>query len=509
MSDAGSARSTALLENAFLLTGDAIVFLDRDGFFDCNPAALRMFEVEDRAEFLRKHPVDLSPEFQPDGRSSLDAVDDRIAQAYEKGHVVFEWTHKRADGSQFPVEVMLAAVDLDGRQALSATVRDLTERKRVESELARQREALHQSEKMSALGSLLAGVAHELNNPLAVVVTQAVLLRESTTDPRTITRAEKIETAADRCARIVKSFLAIARQRPPTRAPVKLDDVVDAALDLTAYGLRSSGIAVSVDLPADLPGVLGDPDQLGQLAMNLIVNAQQALQKKEAPRRLRISATAGEGRVRLAFSDNGPGVPAAIRSRIYDPFFTTKPPGGGTGIGLSLCRSVAIAHQGTLSYEDSPEGGATFVVELPAAGRAESPDEGEAAVLRTAQGGSVLIVDDEPEIVEGLREIVAPMVARVDTATTGVEALHRVDAFDYDLMISDLRMPELDGPGLHAALMGRGRGAPGRIIFVTGDALDGEVRRFLAETGMPVIEKPFTPAEVRRAVSDALASLTA
>jgi CheY-like chemotaxis protein len=208
----------------------------------------------------------------------------------------------------------------------------------------------------------------------------------------------------------------------------------------------------------------------------------------------------------LTFADNGPGVPDAIKSRIYDPFFTTKPVGAGTGIGLSLCQSIVGQHEGSLTLQDTPGGGATFVLMLPRAakGAATPPD-----VVDTSLGpglASILIVDDEPDIVESLREVVAPLSARVDTAATGTEALRLIQACRYDVILSDLRMPDLDGPGLHAALAERGDGQQNRIVFMTGDVLDGRISRFLDETGLPVLEKPFTPSDARRLVAEALAA---
>jgi len=217
------------------------------------------------------------------------------------------------------------------------------------AELQRQREALLQAEKMAAFGSLLAGVAHELNNPLSIVLAGALLLQEEAEEaaaPGLARGAERIRVAAERCARVVRSFLAMARQQEARRRPVVVAAMVDAALELLAYGLRSDGIEVAREIPADLPAVLGDPDQLHQILANLITNARQALEDNPGPRRLRIAARVAGGAVEVSVADNGPGVPAEIRARIFDPFFTTKPAGVGTGIGLAVSRGIAEAHGG-------------------------------------------------------------------------------------------------------------------------------------------------------------------
>lgn len=496
-------RFAAFLEGAFARSGDAIFFLDHDGFIDCNDAALRLFGYDDKAELLKLHPGDLAPEYQPDGRPSFSAANAEMDIAYSKGHALVEWQHKRKNGSLFYTDVMLVGFTLDGRQALTATIRDVTRRKQAEEEVVRQREALYQTEKLAALGSLLAGIAHELNNPLAVVVTQAGLLRETSSDPRSVERAEKIEAAADRCARVVRSFLAMARQRPPSRVPVDIRKVVTGALDLTIYALRSDGIDVRTDIPDDIPPIVGDGDQLGQLALNLIVNAQQALRSRSRARSLSVVARRRDHSIQLFFSDNGPGVTEGIRSRIYDPFFTTKPVGEGTGIGLSICQSIVRQHGGTLAYEETPGGGATFAVTLPSGDPARGVLPTSSKPEQPFWGGRVLLVDDEPEILAVLREIVSPLVDRVDVAENGRKALELIGANRYDLVVSDLRMPEIDGPGLYAALTGHPQ-APGRIAFITGDALDAELQAFLDRTGVPLLEKPFTPSEVRKLLASNL-----
>src|SRR5262249_18256595 len=214
---------------------------------------------------------------------------------------------------------------------------------------------------------LLAGVAHELNNPLTVVTGQIVLLQQTTKDPIVARRAERIRNATDRCARIVRTFLAMARHRQPEPKPVRLGGTGEAALDLLAFQLRSANVGVELKLAADVPMVTVDADQMHQVVTNLIVNAQHALGAVSGQRILRISTwyDSVTERACLSVADNGPGVPAEIRTRIFDPFYTTKPSGEGTGIGLALCSSIVRSYGGRISVSDTPRGGAAFPIELP------------------------------------------------------------------------------------------------------------------------------------------------
>jgi PAS domain S-box-containing protein len=387
---------------------------------------------------------------------------------------------------------------------------DVTDRKRAEAEVARQRDALHQSEKLTALGSLLAGVAHELNNPLSVVVGQAMLLEETAIDPKVVGRSETIRRAAERCSRIVRTFLTLVRQRQPEQSLVDLNMTIAMATELLAYQLRISDIELKLDLAADLPEVLADSDQLHQVVTNLIVNAEQALAEAGRPRRLGVSTRADQGRrmVVLAVADNGPGIGADIRPRIFEPFFTTKPPGQGTGIGLAMCRNVVSAHRGTLWLENTPGGGATFVVELPLpSGEAPAKPAPAAAAMPGPSPARyrVLVVDDEAEIAQTLAEILKAAGHEVDTAGNGEQALDQLDRETFDVILSDLRMPVLDGPGLFAALRERHPALVDRIAFITGDTLSARLGKFLADTGVLCIEKPFTPDDVRYLLAQVMA----
>src|SRR4051794_17527149 len=308
----------------------------------------------------------------------------------------FEWTNR-------------ALFDPDGLVVGYQCVgRDITERRVAEAEIARQREALHQQEKLSALGSLLAGVAHELNNPLAVVVGRAIMLEEEVTDPGFADSVGRLRVAAERCASIVKTFLVMARQRPHERRQVAVDAVLNSALDLVAYGLRTAGIEVvrKSATPSSKLEVLADEDQLHQVFLNLLVNAQQALLQEPPPRRITLS-TSGEGTsVEIAVADNGPGIPAAIHARIFEPFFTTKPQGTGTGVGLSICHAIIVAHGGTIEADAIGERGARFTIRPPLA---PPPPMAETATTATpaapAPPARILVVDDEPEILAMVGEI--------------------------------------------------------------------------------------------------------
>ena len=412
---------------------------------------------------------------------------------------------RRADGSEFWAAFTSRLITFEGQNAVVTALVDLTEPKRVEAELARQRQILHQNEKMSALGSLLAGVAHELNNPLSVVVGHASLLEDFVADLAIRERAVKIRTAADRCARIVRTFLAMARSKPRQRTAVQLNDTIGEALEIVAYGLRTADIEIVRALAPDLPAVAADGDQLHQVFANLFVNAQQALQSVPPPRRLTVTSGFDEETVWVEVADNGPGVPADLASRIFEPFFTTKPQGVGTGVGLSVCHGIVAAHGGEIRLEPQQRPGATFVVRLPRtpAEAAERPAE---APVRRRRAARILVVDDEPEVGQMLIDILERDGYRVDRAHSGREALSRLRTSKVDLILSDLRMPDLDGPALYRELAAQRPELLSRIVFMTGDTLSGDMTGFLSETGVRLLEKPLDPTAVSTRIALVLAN---
>jgi PAS domain S-box-containing protein len=410
--------------------------------------------------------------------------------------------------ARLPVAVSWRHIAYRGAPAVISSLVDLTDRKRSEEELARSRERLHQAEKLTALGSLLAGVSHELNNPLTIVTAQAALLEELAAGSAMAERAAKVRLAAERCSKVVQTFLAMARQKEPERRLVRIDDAIGAALRLNDYPLRTAGIEVAVEIAPDLPPLHADPDQLHQVFVNLIVNAQQALQDKAGERRLWVrAAAAGAGRIAVDVEDNGAGVPAEIRGRVFDPFFTTKPEGVGTGVGLSFSLGLVEAHGGRLELVDAPGGGACFRVTLDAAAPEEAAAaEAPAAVAAAGAKGSALIVDDEPDVAEVLAIIAARAGYEVAVAESGRRAIELLEGADYDVILSDLRMPQLDGPGLFAWIEREKPHLVSRIAFVTGDTLGDSTARFLKACGRPVVEKPFSGKAIRALLESLAAS---
>jgi two-component system NtrC family sensor kinase len=382
------------------------------------------------------------------------------------------------------------------------------ERQRAHEQMQRQQEALFQREKLAAMGSLLASVAHELNNPLAVILMQADLLRTDAGRGPLAESATDIAEAAARCERLVRQFLTLARQHVPERTAVDLHALLTDTLELLAPALRVDTITVEQCLAADLPPLWADPHQLQQVLINLLTNAHQALREAAPPRQVTLTTRWDPARTRvtLEVADTGPGMPPAIQARIFEPFFTTKPPGVGTGLGLPLCQGIIESHGGTISVRSAPGQGTMFRIELPAgvvppiALDSAGTDEAQPPVSSRA----ILLVDDEPAIVKALTQLLRRDGHTVDTAANGRLALAQLQERPYDLILSDLRMPELDGPGLYRALEQHASPLCRRFIFLTGDTLSPDVQTFLAQSGVPRLTKPFSAAEVRHAIAQAL-----
>jgi PAS domain S-box-containing protein len=368
--------------------------------------------------------------------------------------------------------------------------RDVTERTQSE-------QALRQTEKLAAMGSLLAGVAHELNNPLSVILGQAELLRRTAGSGPLAQKADQIAQAAGRCASIVGNFLALARQRPPERRRVALNEIVREALDIVAYPLRMDGVDVVVDLDPELPILVGDPHQLHQVVLNLVTNAQDAMRGMEGPKMMVVSTSFDRAtrRVRVEVSDTGPGIPGEVRPRLFEPFFTTKPQGQGTGLGLPLCQGIVENHGGTIEAESEEGKGALFRVLLPLELKRDAELE-TAAGADQGKGGKILVVDDEAHVAAVLAEMLAVDGHRIDVAQNGALALDRLRQGTYDLVLSDIRMPELDGLGLYQEVRRLHPEMSRRFVFLTGDRLSAETGRFLATAGAPSLAKPFHLDEV-------------
>ena len=437
---------------------------------------------------------------------------DRDRWVLEKGKPTgyYEASYPKADGRTITLwSQKTPLLDEDGEVERLLTIGiDISDLKEAQAQIEQQQQALHQSEKLTALGSLLAGVAHELNNPLSVVVGQTALLEEKVDDPAIAASVARVRDAADRCGRIVKTFLAMARQRTPVRQRVQLNEVIEDALQLLAYSLRSSGIAVERDLAEDLPPVSGDPDELTQVFTNILVNAEQALSGVETERRITVRTRLTDAQGVVAdIVDTGPGIPDDVRDRIFEPFFTTKPEGVGTGIGLSVCHGIVQAHGGTIDVTSSPEGTA-FCLRLPVD---TSPAEEEAPVdAPAAQAGPrrILVVDDEPDVAELMAEVLETVGHDVEIANGGVAGLEALEQRDFDLIISDLRMPGLDGRALWERAETLRPGLQHRFLFLTGDTLSPMAHEFLVEGARPHLEKPITPDDLRRGVAEILAKLT-
>ena len=491
------ARSEAMNKAVVVSSLDAIIVADEDWkVVEFNPAAETMFGYA-REEALGRHAFDIV--VPTDMREAQIEVMERYKAKVDVGNLArrFETSAMRRDGSSFPVEYSVNTVRTGDHRLFMAHARDLTEAERMEAEAQASRERLHQVEKLSAMGSLLAGVAHELNNPLAIVIAQSSLLVEKAGSDDVRRRGERIHAAAERCGRIVKSFLAMARQKPPQRAPVQIAELAAAALDMVGYGVRSSGIEVDVDIASDLPVISGDRDLLTQVLANMMINAQQALMDRAPPRRIELRVARAGPDIAIRVADNGPGIPEEIMRRVFEPYFTTKPAGVGTGIGLSICRNVVEAHGGKVSLSNRPGGGAQFDITLPITDAGETDAEAPPAAP-SGEGLAVLIVDDETDVARSLAEIVEGLGHRPETVDRSTAALQRIGSRRFDVIFADLRMPGLDGVDLRDRIHERDPALAQRTIIVTGDTVAGPNR--LARALGPevtVLEKPFTFDEVR------------
>ncbi|MSU48644.1 MAG: response regulator [Opitutus sp.] len=377
-------------------------------------------------------------------------------------------------------------------------------------------EQLIQSEKLSAVGQFVAGVAHELNNPLTAVVGFSELLQSMSADEKTHEHVDRIAKSAHRCHKIVHSLLSFARQHPPERRSVDVHVAVDEVLEIMAYDLRTSNVTIARELAPDLPLVLADPHQLQQVFVNILGNARQAMESFQRDGRITIRTRRAGGAVVIEFQDNGPGIKPDHLGRIFDPFFTTKPVGKGTGLGLSLSYGIIQEHGGKITARSEPGQGATFAIELPVVpavpaaaaifrGRGSAVPFPTMAAARPPTGRTVLVIDDEIWILELATELLRADGHTVETARGGQQALELLGRRNFDVIVSDWKMPGLNGIRLYEHLLATDAAAARRVLFMTGDVVSDTFEEFLRINALSCLSKPFATSEFSAAVARMLA----
>jgi two-component system NtrC family sensor kinase len=484
---------------------DAIVAIDEQGVVvEFNPAAEVVFG-HTRDVVLGRNVADvlIPHRHRHEHLGAMDAFE--AGSLARRGGRRFQTEGLRADGSEFPVEIAVAEIVLDGRSIFTAHIRDLTGQKAVEAERDRQREALHHRNKLSAMGTLMASISHEIKNPLSVVVGQALLLQETCSDPRVEERAQHISAAAQRCSSIVSSFLDSARQRPSQMRPLCVNQVLDDAIELTRHLLRAHDIELQRHYADAIPPVVGDAHQLGQVVINLIVNAQQAMTTATPPHRLRVATRFEPARQRVVIdvSDSGPGLSESVREKLFTPFFTTRGDADGTGLGLAICSDIIAAHDGEITAANAPDSGACFTIHLPAHTDTQAPAEAEPSSA-AGSGEAVLVVDDEAEVLELLAEILELAGYRVHAADSAETALRLLEMEPVSAVLSDVRMPGMSGVELFNALQRVEPALTRRFALITGEIPSAALHTFVRRSGVRVLHKPITPAEVVRLVQELL-----
>ncbi|NOZ04960.1 MAG: GAF domain-containing protein [Chloroflexi bacterium] len=395
------------------------------------------------------------------------------------------------------------------------SIKDVTKQRQLQTQLV-------QAEKLSAIGELVAGVAHELNNPLTTILGYAQLLMQEDVDATIRDDLSRIARETLRSRRIVENLLTFARKHEPEKSAIDINKLIEHTLEMRAYQLRVDNIEVALQLYRPLPRTMADQYQLQQLFINLINNAHQAMIEAHGHGKLLIRTSLKEdgqairyptGReakvnraIRIEIEDNGPGIGKDVMAKMFDPFFTTKKLGQGTGLGLSICYGIIQEHDGRIWAESSPEHGATFVIELPVqAGFAPQGGKAEAQANQAAHGQhKILVVDDEEGVVALLKRLLSREGHDVEGTTSGESALELISSQEFDLIISDVKMPGFSGQKLYQKVRQQFPEMARHTIFLSGDTVSLETRTFLEATESRFLRKPFSIAELKQVVNEVL-----
>ncbi|HZD93476.1 MAG TPA: ATP-binding protein, partial [Candidatus Sulfotelmatobacter sp.] len=386
-----------------------------------------------------------------------------------------------------------------GRQ-LATTIEKIqlyNETRKAYDDLRRTQEQLLQSEKMSAVGQLISGVAHELNNPLTAILGYTQLLESEKLDARVEEFILKLRKQAQRTQRIVQNLLSFARQHTPKRVHVDLRSVLEDTIALRDFDLKVNNIAVERNFEPVLPSVVADPHQLEQVYLNIINNAADAMLEGGRGGRLRIRIFTESGHVVTSFHDSGPGI--FDPKHVFDPFYTTKGVGKGTGLGLSICYGIVKEHGGEISAQNHPSGGALLQVRLPMAVGEKPVTERDRIVARRESKleGSVLLVDDEDAVLDFEREVLTAAGLKVTTALSGADAIKKLNEEEFEAVLLDSKIPgEISSEDVFHWIEQNRTELVSRTVLVLSNVSDPSVRVFVDATRILCLVKPFELADL-------------
>jgi PAS domain S-box-containing protein len=492
--------------NLFDHAGEAIIITAAGDLriLDLNQRALRFLGIN-RDDAAQQFLPSFCPGAGSAGRDSVEWVNRLCAQR--------TLSVIKKNGQATLSEVESSRIQFHGQPAFQFLFREVTDRTRLE-------EQLRQAEKLSALGQMISGVAHELNNPLSVIKGYLdLIVAHHEITGQTRSDLAKVIQESNRAIQLVREFLSFARGRPARRETVDVNTLVHRVTELRRPALAGAGVELFLDLGAGLPAVTADPDQVQQLVINLLNNAIQAMADTPKPHTLRVTTRLKDtDTLLLSLEDSGPGVPAELVSRIFEPFFTTKASGSGTGLGLSIAHSIMADHHGRISYSASSLGGAGFHLEFPilAAAPETAPVEPAPALepsapppSRPAFSARVLVLDDEQFIAELLAEMLGVLGHQAVVCHAPADALRKIQTDPFDLVISDFRMPVMNGEQFYHELVRVKPALADRTIFLTGDVVNEETQQFLASTGNPHLDKPFQLTRLEAVINTLLSTQTA
>jgi PAS domain S-box-containing protein len=497
-------RSRESLERMFASVTDSISVINLSGIITkVNQRTVEIHGFASEDEILGINAFDL---VAPRDHKRIETD---MSRALKEGLIIGgEYTLLKADGSEFPGELSTSVLkDSQGKAMGHITIaRDITERKQAEERERQLEQELNLAGRLASIGQLAAGVAHEINNPLTGVIGFSHLMMNRNIPNDMKQDLQVINSEAQRVAKIVENLLVFAHQRKTGREYAAINDIITQVLELRSYEMRVNNIDVETQLDPNLPLTMADTGQLQQVFLNIVLNAEYSMTKAHHKGKLLVKTEKINGNIRASFTDNGAGISRENLDKIFNPFFTTKEVGKGTGLGLSICHGIITQHKGRIYAQSEPGKGAVFVIELPIV--AEPAQAGKAKVTQKEaqkpRGAKILVVDDEAAILTFLHRLLTEWGHTVETINNADTALKRLKTERYSLILLDIKLPGMSGIELYRHIEEIAPALTRRVMFITGDIMEGTTRDFLEKAGVPHITKPLDIEVLKKMINNIL-----